>query len=178
MKQYSAHLDEQQIEILKNCIGKQIQSVNSPGAENRYNSTYIGSYYSFSISIDTDFFLLIKNVWLETDVYNDYWKLIIERDDKPEGIVYNIKQRSYSRPHFTYHLPRALRLEKIEIYQKAELIGEEQIQFDYAVLFRLEDDITLAFFPMESIANGIEMNTNKEHINQALHDCSLRKIIM
>ncbi|AZS16630.1 hypothetical protein [Paenibacillus lutimineralis] len=178
MKQYSAQLEEQQIEILRNCIGKQIQFVNSPGAENRYNSTYIGSYYSFSISIDNDFFLIFKNVWLETDVYNDYWKLIVECGDKPDGIIYNIKQRSYSGPHFTYHLPQALRLEKIEIYQKTELIGEEQVHFDYAVLLHLEEDITLAFFPMESIADGIEMNTNKEHINQALNDCSLRKVIM
>lgn len=177
MKHYSAHLDEQQIKILRSCIGKQIQSVNSPGAENHYDSSYIGTYYSFSISINNDFFLLIKNVWLETDVYNDYWKLIIKRDDKPEGIVYNNKQRSYSGPHFTYHLPRALRLHKIEIYEKTELLGEEQIQFDYAVLFHLEDDILIAFFPMDSIADGIEMYSNKEHINQALYDCSLRKVI-
>jgi hypothetical protein len=112
------------------------------------------------------------------DQYNDYWKLTIERNVRPEGITYNVDKRCYSGPYSTYHLQRALLIRKVEIYEKTEVIGEEQLKYDYGIVFYLEDDITLVFFPMESIADAIEMNVNKEHINQALNDCSLRSLIV
>jgi hypothetical protein len=174
VKTYSSILDDQQIQILKGCIGKNIQIINSPGAELKYGSNYISSYDNFSILLNSDSFLIIKNFWLETEEYNDYWKLTFETSDTPEGLNYNVEDRCFVGPFFSFNLPRALVINRIEVHVKSEQIGEEQIQFDYGVIFYLEDEISLAFFPMESIADGIEMNLEKDQIKQAIRNCSIR----
>ncbi|BCG60796.1 hypothetical protein [Paenibacillus sp. URB8-2] len=178
IKTYTSFLNKEQIMILKSYIGRTVQIINSQERKPDTNRLILVHTIILAFKLNQTFFKIIKNEWLETEHYNYYWKLTIERSTKPEGINYDSNRKCYFGPHYSFNLPRSLKVNKIEIYDRAETIGEEIIRFDYGIIFYLEEQITMAFFPMKSIADGIKMNLDKDSIEDAISECSLRQVIM
>jgi hypothetical protein len=167
---YKKVIDDKVIEILKQLIDLDIQSLYSNGLF--VNDSFIESY-CFSIRLENQLWINITNHVRETPNNNDYYELRIESDLSPTGIKYDEVHNALVLPFGKINLTRS-KVKTIEIYNKSETYGEEELIYDVLLLFECEDDTLFMISLEERVDATLVYSSNPKLISSYLNLLSLR----
>lgn len=168
MELFEAILSDNEILILKQQLGKEFLYVLSPSIDIKLDENFYLFYEDISLKVGKEF-LVISNEWLESENYEDYWKLSVKIQDYPEKINYRDKVLSGS--HSSINIKGSPIISKITIYSKKQEIAGENIYYDEAIVINTNDGQKFCFSPMHSIADALEIRWRSDEINELLVDC-------
>jgi hypothetical protein len=174
---FQAILDDRSVEVLSLFIGEKLYQVHFPFVEVEDKITTAPSL-SFRVN---DIWVNISNSLLETDKDNDYYELAIEASDAPKDIAYEVSDpKQLKHPVSSFLFNRGTdnqEVEKIEIYSKNEVWDEEEMSYDFAIIWQAKNGFSLCINVLESPTEQIEITTDEELIQRTIDGCKLRKVI-
>lgn len=177
MKDYKSLLGENEIEDLRRIIGQEISGIYTKMIDiDLLKNRYI-SYFGYNIRFGKDSFLIIKNLWKETNLYTDYWGLNVEFSHEPIYIDFN-KERCVIE-NAPVNIAVRSRVSNIEIYSyfTTELLDNDEsetITYDSAIIFCLNDNRRICFAPQKNIADGVWLTLDEKQISDYLEESVLR----
>lgn len=182
MKEYKALLDGNEIEVLRRIIGQNIigiytKMIDIDAFQNGYNS-----YFGYYIRFEKDSFLIVKNLWQETNVYTDYWKLNVEFSHEPNNIIFNKEKGVIENAPVSIELDRVI-VNSVEIYSytSTETLSKgisETIIYDSAIIFNLDNNKRICFAPVKNIADGVWLTLDDKQNSDYLKDSVLRRTVL
>jgi hypothetical protein len=168
MTKYTAYISEDQISDLKKLFKENVYIIYSPWLAVS-GSKYEGVGYS--INLDNDKWINIKNVWKETPDDNSYWELDIELSDDPYEI--QISENRFLKPVSSIFLGGKENISKIEIYEYTYFSEKEIIAYDKAIVFYKETS-RFCISVLESVADCLIFNSEDKNIESEIANCNLR----
>lgn len=172
MEKYITVLSEEEVEILKNLLGKKVIFFRSPSIDIQFGANRYWFYNPLSILIDHTF-LVIQNEWFETKKWEDYWKMTLKVKKEAERIQYKKEKgiRMPAQPLADIHIINSPRITRISVYHRQKEENDEYVAFDKAIVIETEDNGTFCISALQSIADALELTWEVDDINQVINHC-------
>ncbi len=173
---YNATLTEVDYETLSICIGKKIYQVYAPFIQ--FEDGIVSSI-SFSVHLGSGWLNFNSN-WLSTPNDISYYKLETFRDDSPLGIDYNKKDNELLKPSsYLFNRGRSgQEIQKIEVYSKREKWQDEEIIYDFMILFYANNGLRFCINILEEISEFLECTIEETIITKNLDGVILSQTIV
>ena len=166
-------LGETSVSYLEELIGVNIFLFHSPSLKIDADDVVVSR--SFSIKSNNVWYNF-SNIWKESANDNTYHKLVLEKAEKPKSILYDIEKKEIHEPcsSIVFNAEKAV-ISKIEVYVAEDESEEENIQYDYGLVFHYYNQNRLSINVLEeSIADELELLRTKDQIERRYKEKKLR----
>lgn len=173
---FKAIISHEELDNLRKLLEKVIYILYSPAIQVEKNATISTS---LSIHIE-DEWINFTNSWLETPHDIGYYKLNIGIDRYPVNIQYSREKNTFEYPVSSFVFNRGVAdqtVKKIEVYCKDETWDNENIIYDFAIIFHIENGLRLSVSVLEDISEQLECSTDTSIIESMMTVCRLRYTI-
>ena len=200
-KAFERRIDSDSENILRKCVGRQINSILAGGFEvstvyRRIQSTDV------SIPVDDESYLIIGNDWYETPIHAvNFFQLSMRLSDHPkdietkkilEGVKKTRPQVAFDTDlenmlaskkglmlypnHSQLHLRERAPIKSIAILERSCEEEKESVVYDCGVMFTMSTSERICIVVQDSIAGLFEISFSDEDVDAVLRECNVKEI--
>ncbi|MDR7071488.1 hypothetical protein [Fictibacillus barbaricus] len=172
MKKYEAKFDKNEIDLLKNMIGKQMTSIfgSSITSHDHGDLTPYQSYATVFLTNEQKEILAFSCRVLETQHNEEYWKISIQKQENPAPFIFEVDDEDKKVNLTNTEILIESHVMGMSIFSKEFETDMEQLNYDHAVVFELENGRNLCISAMNGPC-GVDITMDEEEIQKILAGC-------
>jgi hypothetical protein len=167
---YTYLIDDDTLQGLKCLIDKQVDALFGDGFAVHENHI---ETRAFEIKVSNNLWLNLSCEAKETPKDSDYYKFIIKSNNAPLEIPFNKESNSLVYPFSKVIVKQAV-VKTIEIYNRNEIYGQEEFNYDVLILFNCEKKIRFMIALAERVDEAVIYSSSSLIINKYLNGLNCR----
>lgn len=169
---YSAHISDDDVGVLRCLLGFGVYEIYSSSL--RADRALLTAP-SFSISLGRGLWAVVRSEWIETQEYNDYFRLTVRTQNAPEGIKIT-EGGGLVEPSQILLVPAAAvtAIEVLAVNYLGPGPKHERVSYDYAIRFLRRDGRHFCIAAEQSIAGHLEFTEDGAVMAKILEGRTIR----